>query len=227
MKDSMNPTMCSPLAMRLSLVKLVQILMLPSVLCRPFSVATLPSERSAAFIPTLLPSSSLDQRRAFSSSNAIRNVGTPLMAIDSLSAFTGFESNILLSTANDAITQPPMELSELQDNLQIEQLSPTTTVIVFIIGIIPFLWATNEFWRRIAVGASFGTGSDSVVIPSPFEKDEDDLIMIGEDGDPNSSRGRQTLDRGALTIAYLLFAVAGGSVALALASVLMSPTQPM
>jgi len=66
-----------------------------------------------------------------------------------------------------------------------------------------------------------------VVIPSPFEKDEDDLIMIGEDGDPNSSRGRQTLDRGALTIAYLLFAVAGGSVALALASVLMSPTQPM
>lgn len=30
--------------------------------------------------------------------------------------------------------------------------------IVFIIGIIPFIWATNEFWRRIVAGESFGTG---------------------------------------------------------------------
>jgi hypothetical protein len=35
--------------------------------------------------------------------------------------------------------------------------SPTTTWFVFIV--IPFIWATIEFWRRIAVGASFGTGS--------------------------------------------------------------------
>ena len=38
-------------------------------------------------------------------------------------------------------------------------------VIVFVIGSIPFLWATWEFWRRIAVGLPFGTGSDSVVFP--------------------------------------------------------------
>ena len=124
----------------------------------------------------------------------------------------------------------PLEVSpeQLSNNLQIEQLSPTTTIIVFLIGIIPFLWATYEFWRRIAVGASFGTGSDSVIIPSPFAEDvNDDLITIGEDNNPNSSRGRRTLDKGALTVAYVLFAVAGGSVAIALASVLMSPPPPL
>lgn len=110
------------------------------------------------------------------------------------------------------------EETQLQ-NTQIEQLSPETTVAVFIIGVIPFVWATIEFWRRIAVGASFGTGSDSVVIPRP----DDDFITIGEDGNPESSRGRRTLDKGALTVAYVLFAVAAGSVGIALMSVLMGP----
>ena len=112
-----------------------------------------------------------------------------------------------------------------------EQLSPTTTLIVFIIGIIPFIWATIEFWRRIAVGASFGTGKDSVIIPSPlFDNDDDDnddgLVTIGEDGNPSSSRGRKTLDRGALTVAYVLFAVAAFSVTIAVASVIMGPSSP-
>jgi hypothetical protein len=122
------------------------------------------------------------------------------------------------------------ELIQQGGNLQIEPLSPTTNIIVFIIGIIPFIWATYEFWRRIAVGASFGTGKDSVIIPSPFSSDSSSgdagRIMIGEDNNPNSSRGRQTLDRGALTVAYVLFAIAGGSIAIALASVVMSPQQP-
>ena len=115
------------------------------------------------------------------------------------------------------------------DNLQIEQLSPTTTIVVFIIGIIPFIWATYEFWRRIAVGASFGTGSDSVIIPSLFDGgDGKDMITIGEDNKPTSTRGRQTLDRGALIVAYILFAVAGGSVLIAVASVVMGPqTNPL
>ena len=110
------------------------------------------------------------------------------------------------------------EETQLQ-NTQIEQLSPETTVAVFIIGVIPFIWATIEFWRRIAVGASFGTGSDAVIIPRP----DDDFITIGEDGNPESSRGRRTLDKGALTVAYVLFAVAAGSVGIALASVFMGP----
>lgn len=109
-----------------------------------------------------------------------------------------------------------------RESIQAEQLDSTTTIIVFIIGIIPFLWATVEFWRRIAVGASFGTGSDSVVIPRP----SDDLVTIGEDGNPLSSRGRQTLDRGALTVAYVLFAIAAGSVGIAIASVVMTPPMP-
>lgn len=105
---------------------------------------------------------------------------------------------------------------------QVEQLSPTTTLVVFIIGVIPFLWATIEFWRRIAFGESFGTGKDSVVIPRP-----DDVITIGEDGNPESSRGRRTLDKGALTVAYVLFAVAAGSVGIAIASVVMGPRPDM
>eukprot|EP00568_Trieres_chinensis_P008745 CAMPEP_0183303860 /NCGR_PEP_ID=MMETSP0160_2-20130417/9148_1 /TAXON_ID=2839 ORGANISM="Odontella Sinensis, Strain Grunow 1884" /NCGR_SAMPLE_ID=MMETSP0160_2 /ASSEMBLY_ACC=CAM_ASM_000250 /LENGTH=183 /DNA_ID=CAMNT_0025466825 /DNA_START=33 /DNA_END=584 /DNA_ORIENTATION=- len=82
--------------------------------------------------------------------------------------------------------------------------------VVFIVGIIPFAWATVEFWRRIAVGASFGTGEDSVVI-------------IGEDGAPQSSRGRRVLGKGALAVAYLLFGVAALSIGIAVYSVLVSP----
>lgn len=203
----------------LSIAVLIQTM--PSASCRPFSIA--PPERSAAaFVsPTaLVPktmSSSSSNRRVETLDNTIRKVNVPLWAIDpSANTFNNIDSNFLLATSGAA----PMEVSDLQvvDNLQIQQLSPTTTIIVFVIGLIPF-----EFWRRIAVGASFGTGSDSVVIPSPFAEDENDLIMIGEDGNANSSRGRQTLDRGALTVAYILFAVAGGSVAIAVASVVMGP----
>ena len=80
------------------------------------------------------------------------------------------------------------------------------------------------------MGASFGTTSDSVVIPSPFDNDDgdkNDMVTIGEDGNPMSSRGRRALDRGALTVAYVLFAIAAGSVGLAVASVVMGPTTPL
>jgi hypothetical protein len=92
-------------------------------------------------------------------------------------------------------------------------LSPTTTVIVFIIGVIPFGWATIEFWRRIAFGESFGTGADSIVI-------------IGEDQDPESSRGRRVLGKGALVIAYALFAIAAAVLGLVLWSVLTTGPLP-
>ena len=86
----------------------------------------------------------------------------------------------------------------------------STDIIVFVRGIIPFLWATVEFWRRIAVGLPFGTGSDSVVI-------------IGEENNPSSSRGRRTLGKGALVVAYILFGLAAFAVGIALASVFTSP----
>lgn len=72
--------------------------------------------------------------------------------------------------------------------------------VVFLIGVAPFAWATVEFWRRIAVGESFGTGRDSVV--------------IGEDSDPASSRGRRILGREAITAAYILFGIAAASILL-------------
>ena len=108
------------------------------------------------------------------------------MALDPANSYNNFDSSNLFIASSD-ISIPAPEVSEV-DNLQIEQLSPEATIAVFIVGIIPFLWATYEFWRRIAVGASFGTGSDSVVIPSPFEEEDDDsdLIVIGEDGNPMS-----------------------------------------
>lgn len=74
------------------------------------------------------------------------------------------------------------------------QLSSEATIAVFVAGLVPFAVATVEFWRRIAVGDSFGTGTDSVVI-------------IGEDDNPQSSRGRRVLGKGALVVAYILFGV--------------------
>ena len=77
---------------------------------------------------------------------------------------------------------------------------------VFVIGCIPFVWATWEFWRRIAVGASFGTGKDAVVIDTGDNADDDQIRRFG---------GRRVLGKGALAVAYVLFAAAGGSVLLA------------
>lgn len=129
-------------------------------------------------------------------------------------------SSILLSSD---MAQPPSPPS-------VEPLSNTANVVVFLIGLIPFGWATVEFWRRIAVGATFGTGRDSVVIPKPqdglLDDDGNPLITIGEDNNPASSRGRQVLGKDALIVAYLLFAIAAGSVGIAVYSVVTAPPMP-
>lgn len=120
----------------------------------------------------------------------------------------------------DAITAAPSLsscslLAEQQQ--QAEALDKTTTTFVFLAGVFPFAVATVEFWRRIAVGASFGTGSDSVVFTT---------TTIGEDNKPESSRGKQILGRDSLITAYILFAIAFGAIALALAAVLQAPSEP-
>ncbi|KAL7486712.1 hypothetical protein ACHAW6_012309 [Cyclotella cf. meneghiniana] len=137
---------------------------------------------------------------------------TKLMTIEPSLVSVDF-SNALLSY-EETITQQYLSTNDAS----VEQLSPATALVVFIIGLIPFLWATYEFWRRIAFGEPFGTGSDSVIIPS-----SPDRVFIGEDGNANSSRGRRTLDKSALTVAYVLFAVAASSVIVAVASVVMGP----
>merc|ERR1711966_143010 len=94
-------------------------------------------------------------------------------------------------------------------------------VAVFAVCCFPFLWATVEFWRRIAVGEPFGTGKDSVVI-----SDLPDVVSSRSASETVSSveeqegaavvpaGGRRTLTVGAIRIAYLLFAAVGGTVAL-------------
>lgn len=113
-------------------------------------------------------------------------------------------------------TQLSLQINDISSSLataaaDVDQgLSKTTTVLIFLAGVFPFAWATIEFWRRIAFGEPFGTGSDSVVI-------------IGEENAPESSRGRRVLGKGALTVAYALFAISAFVLAIALYAVI-SPT---
>jgi len=97
-------------------------------------------------------------------------------------------------------------------------LTPEQNIAVFVIGLIPFLWATYEFWSRIAVGSSFGTGKDAVII-----RPSNTPTIIGKDGDRLKSRGRRVLGDDALFVAYALFAVAIASVGIAIYSVSSSP----
>jgi hypothetical protein len=110
-------------------------------------------------------------------------------------------------------------LSELivQGDDETFTLSPQMAVIVFIIGVIPFVIATFEFWRRIAVGAPFGTGSDSVVFPLTN-------VTIGmDDVSPLSSRGKQVLGTDSLVTAYLIFATVGVVLGIVFYAILTSP----
>ena len=102
---------------------------------------------------------------------------------------------------------PPANAIETLDGRTFEPrgVTPLDTG-VFVIGCIPFVWATWEFWRRIAVGASFGTGKDAVVFDTGDDADDDQIRRFG---------GRRVLGKGALAVAYVLFAAAGGSVLLA------------
>jgi hypothetical protein len=87
-----------------------------------------------------------------------------------------------------------------------------TDVWVFLAGVFPFAWATVEFWRRIAFGESFGTGTNSVI--------------IGMEDSPADSRGQVTLGRGALIVAYILFAISFGTLGIVLYSVISSAPPP-
>ena len=76
----------------------------------------------------------------------------------------------------------------------------TEDTVVFVIGCVPFLWATVEFWRRIAVGDPFGTGKDSVII---------------NDTSGNRPKAvRRVLGQDAIIAARILFALAAASAVL-------------
>uniref|UniRef100_A0A7R9WPQ8 Uncharacterized protein n=1 Tax=Craspedostauros australis TaxID=1486917 RepID=A0A7R9WPQ8_9STRA len=94
----------------------------------------------------------------------------------------------------------------------VTDLAQNSDVWVFVVGIIPFAWATVEFWRRIAFGEAFGTGSDSVI--------------IGMEDAPQDSRGRRVLGQDALITAYILFALAFGTLGIVLYAVVSSSPVP-
>jgi hypothetical protein len=126
------------------------------------------------------------------------------------------QSKLLLPILKSSYEVLPNDLTTV-DAISTSFSLDNPNVVVFAIGLIPFIWATVEFWRRIAVGASFGTGKDSVGIPRPE-------VFIGND-DGVSSRGRRTLGQGALIVAYILFSIAAGVIVLTLYSVLSSTTE--
>mmetsp|Transcript_15686 Transcript_15686/g.16961 ORF Transcript_15686/g.16961 Transcript_15686/m.16961 type:complete len:206 (-) Transcript_15686:189-806(-) len=85
--------------------------------------------------------------------------------------------------------------------------------IIFFLGLVPFAWATVEFWRRISVGESFGSGTDSIIIST----------TIGVDGSPTDSRGQRVLGKGALLTAYTIFIIAFATLGIVGYSILSSP----
>jgi hypothetical protein len=113
------------------------------------------------------------------------------------------------------------------DSAQVFVLSPILTTVVFLIGVFPFIIATIEFWRRIAVGDPFGTGSDSVVFP---QNQQDSGASADENKDTVLDR-RRVLGQDALIAAYFLFAVAASVLSLVLYSVgtstVITPPDPL
>jgi hypothetical protein len=120
-----------------------------------------------------------------------------------------------------AITNMDTSISGNDSNLidvdsSVFMLSKEAAVIVFVIGIVPFIIATYEFWRRIAISAPFGTGTDSVTFPN-------NSVVIGEDDAPASSRGKQLLGQDSLITAYIIFATVAVVLGIVLYAVVTSP----
>jgi hypothetical protein len=148
---------------------------------------------AAAAPPLLVPA------RVVYGANASRHAVLPDHAIS------------LVLSSSDMMT---MRMAEDGGAVAPQQLSKATTIAVFIAGVIPFAIATYEFWRRIAVGDSFGTTTDSVV------------FFIGQDDAPAQSRGRQVLGRDSMITAYIIFTVAAAVLALVIFAVVTSPDPP-
>lgn len=133
-----------------------------------------------------------------------------------LSPSQSYEQSVITrSTTTMSINLFPEATTDLADptsTLTTAALSVNTDLLVFLAGVFPFAWATVEFWRRVIVGESFGTGTDSVI--------------IGMDDSPADSRGRRVLGKGALVAAIVLFTISFGTIGIVLYSVVTSGTAP-
>jgi len=120
-----------------------------------------------------------------------------------MAATLSFLAAVPLAPANaDEVAAASLAaISTLPPQFEPRGITPEDT-FVFVLGCVPFVWATVEFWRRIVVGDPFGTGKDSVVI---------------NDTSGNRSKGvRRVLGRDAIIAAQILFALAFASGALVL-----------
>jgi hypothetical protein len=149
----------------------------------------------------------------------INNYPIKLFSFSLTSAFVHqhFSTTAGASTPYQIFISDATTTMVMTDNDSIGMLSKEMTILIFIIGIIPFIIATYEFWRRIAVGATFGTGKDSVVFPTTT------ITTIGEDNAPTSSRGKQILGQDSLITAYLIFTTVAIVLGIVLYAVVTSP----
>jgi hypothetical protein len=154
-------------------------------------------------------------------SDLIRSI--PTMVTTGATSVTSSSSSSSSSTS--ALSNIVTTSMAQSTNDEIEMLSKETTVVVFIIGVIPFVIATYEFWRRIAIGATFGTGNDSIQFPNNNNRTTiiTTITTIGEDDAPLSSRGKQVLGSDSLITAYFIFATVAVVLMLVFYSILTSP----
>jgi hypothetical protein len=147
-----------------------------------------------------------------------------LLSIPTMVTTTGATSVTSSSSSSTSALSNMVTTSMAQStNDEVEMLSKETTVVVFIIGVIPFIIATYEFWRRIAIGATFGTGNDSIQFPNNNNRTTIITTTIGEDDAPLSSRGKQVLGSDSLITAYFIFATVAVVLMLVFYSILTSP----
>lgn len=123
--------------------------------CREMSVALVTAAALAVGAPRLQPTTEQMQPLV---------TLTKLMGTRSKSAvgpLVAAVSPLLTQTLPASAAEQAQRLSDM--TFEPRGITPEDTVI-FILGTVPFVWAGIEFWRRIAVGDPFGTGSDSVII---------------------------------------------------------------
>ena len=123
-----------------------------AVLCVSFAV------RTTGFVASLLSAPSL---------RTARPVRAPLAGAPAMLLSPGDLSAAAL-LLGDAAQAAAGALPQAPSKVAFEPRGITTQdSVVFVIGVIPFVWATYEFWRRIAVGEPFGTTKDGSVVIAP------------------------------------------------------------
>ena len=136
-----------------------------------------------------------------------------------LTLFLARTSGLAISTA---VHRPPHHLSRisppvhrLPSALSLTPLSdssitsnPIADTSIFVVGLIPFVWATVEFNRRVLKGLPFGTGKIGTV---RFDSSTDKA---------REESGTVVLGKGALLTSYILFGVAGATIFVSIAAVI-------